>query len=431
MRNATSSGRFKWCKIGNEGLEVSILQYADDTIFVGEATWENLWVIMKSVLRCFELVSGLKVNYKKTRLIGVNVAEDFNHQATVFLHCKSGPVHFKYLGLPVGANPRSVSTWEPIIQSMEKKLVVWKDRFLSFGGRVTLINPVSNSIPIYFLSYLRIPKKVLKILINIQRNFFWRGSSENRKIAWVRWETICKPREIGGLGIKNVEWFNLALLAKWRWRLLTEKRGLWRDILKSRYGVEVEGSADLGNNEGFKKGSGWWKGICRICRINNLTDWFQGGLKRKIGIGNKIRFWEDVWYGPNSFKDIFPRLYMVSNDKNSEIQKLGEWVGEHWVWNLSWRRSLFAWEQQMWAEFSDLVFPASPLKGGDDIWEWSNDGSRSYTSKSGYKCLQESCQNQVEEPDATELQIFKQFWKVKAPSKVLALTWKAVDYQQN
>lgn len=68
---------------------MSILQYADDTLFVGEASWENLWAI-KSILRCFELVSEFKVNFHKSSLVGVNVEESFHESAALFLNCKRG-----------------------------------------------------------------------------------------------------------------------------------------------------------------------------------------------------------------------------------------------------------------------------------------------------------------------------------------------------
>lgn len=53
----------------------------------------------------------------------------------------------------------------------------------------------------------------------------WGG--ECRKICWVNWEMVCKKREKGGLGIKDINAFNLALLGKWRWRFFTEKEVLW------------------------------------------------------------------------------------------------------------------------------------------------------------------------------------------------------------
>lgn len=89
MNGAVSLEKFSGCRIGNEGPQISLLQYADDTIVVGEASWDNIWV-MKSVFRCFELVSGMKVNFNKTRLIGINVDDDFISSGADFLNCKIG-----------------------------------------------------------------------------------------------------------------------------------------------------------------------------------------------------------------------------------------------------------------------------------------------------------------------------------------------------
>lgn len=95
MRNAVSLGIFKGFKIWNEEEVISILQYANDTLLVGEATWSNLWAT-KSILRCFEMVSGLKVKFHKSRVIGVNVDNIFLNDATIFLSFKRGGVPFKY-----------------------------------------------------------------------------------------------------------------------------------------------------------------------------------------------------------------------------------------------------------------------------------------------------------------------------------------------
>lgn len=76
LNKAVSLGMFSRIKIGAEGPQVSLLQYADDTIVVGEATWDNLSV-MKSIFKFFELVTGLKVKFNKTRLFGINVDDVF------------------------------------------------------------------------------------------------------------------------------------------------------------------------------------------------------------------------------------------------------------------------------------------------------------------------------------------------------------------
>lgn len=66
---------------------VSHLQYADDLMILCEASKQNVWVL-KAILRCFELVSGLKVNFLKSTIIGINVDEDLMEAAARFLNCK-------------------------------------------------------------------------------------------------------------------------------------------------------------------------------------------------------------------------------------------------------------------------------------------------------------------------------------------------------
>jgi hypothetical protein len=65
---------------------------------------------MKAILRWFEFIPRLKVNFSKSRLFAVYVACSFMEGAASFLHCKKGNVPFIYLDLQVGANPRKALT---------------------------------------------------------------------------------------------------------------------------------------------------------------------------------------------------------------------------------------------------------------------------------------------------------------------------------
>jgi hypothetical protein len=103
--------------------------------------------------------------------MGVNVHSEFVKLACMFLNCKSGVVPFKYLGLPVGANLRRISTWEPLIVFLKNRLSSWGRKYISLGGRIVLINSVLNAIPIFFLSFLKMPVSVVKAVVRIQRSF--------------------------------------------------------------------------------------------------------------------------------------------------------------------------------------------------------------------------------------------------------------------
>jgi hypothetical protein len=147
----TNFDDYKGFKV-SDNVQINILQFADDTILVGEDIRANLWCI-KSILRSFELVSGLKVNFFKSKIYGINVEDSFMRAASNFLSCNIDSIPFRFLGIPVGANPRRCATWSPILNSIKSKLSSWRGRMLSIGGRVTLINSVLSSLPLYFFSF--------------------------------------------------------------------------------------------------------------------------------------------------------------------------------------------------------------------------------------------------------------------------------------
>jgi len=71
---------------------------------------------------------------------------------------------------------------------------------------------------------------------------------------------MCLSKEEGGLGVRRMREFNVALLGKWCWRMLVDKDGLWYRVLKARYGEEGDRLMDGGGDS-----SVWWKMICSVC----------------------------------------------------------------------------------------------------------------------------------------------------------------------
>lgn len=113
----------KMCR-SNE-VEVSLLHFADDTLFCGEASIQNA-LTLKFVLRCFELVSGLKVSFHKSKLGGVKVDGSLSLILADLLNFKTMKLPFTYLGLPVGRNPRKLSFWDPVVKKLKGRLTRWR-----------------------------------------------------------------------------------------------------------------------------------------------------------------------------------------------------------------------------------------------------------------------------------------------------------------
>ncbi|KHN31029.1 Putative ribonuclease H protein, partial [Glycine soja] len=119
------------------------------------------------------------------------------------------------------------------------------------------IKSVLTSIPIYFLSFFRVPKAVVDRLVKIQRRFMWGGAADQAKIPWISWEVVCLPKEKEGLGIEDINNFNLALLGKWKWNLMQNQGELWTRVLESKYG----GWRGLMDANSAAHESIWWRDL--------------------------------------------------------------------------------------------------------------------------------------------------------------------------
>lgn len=139
IENVHSSLSFHPFKL-SYNLEFDILQFTEDTIIVGQASWETIWSI-KVVLHGFELItSGLCVNFYKNLILGFNVDSDFLMTTSDFLSCAISLFPFTFLGPPIGVNPGRRSSWDPILSNLRNKLSSWKGKFASLGGRVIILN---------------------------------------------------------------------------------------------------------------------------------------------------------------------------------------------------------------------------------------------------------------------------------------------------
>nr|KYP36676.1 hypothetical protein KK1_042197 [Cajanus cajan] len=174
---------------------------------------------------------------------------------------------------------------------------------------------------------------------DIQRDFLWRGVKDGLKIPWVKWETVCKSKVEGGLGIKDVRLFNWALLWKWVWRCMLSPSMLWAKVLHDRYD-RIESFSNFLNVD--RRASWWWKDIEWVLQQGNFL--LDEKTERCIGDGTMTRFWEDKWIGGLHLLVVFPRLYSFSLDPLSVVADNGTWEGSTWVWQVNWRKEPFVHE---------------------------------------------------------------------------------------
>ncbi|CAL5339713.1 unnamed protein product [Camellia sinensis] len=138
FQRAMELNLLKGVSIGFNQVRLSYLQFADDSLLFCEAKLSEV-LALKRLLRCFEMASGLKINYHKSVVCGVGVSISELAVFASLLNCKTQTLPLKYLGLPLGANPRRKKTWQPVIDKFKLRLAGWKRRLLSFAGQLILI----------------------------------------------------------------------------------------------------------------------------------------------------------------------------------------------------------------------------------------------------------------------------------------------------
>lgn len=81
-----------------------------------------------------------------------------------------------------------------------------------------------------------LPALITREMDKTIRRCVW-GSNEGQwKIHLVNWETLCKSKEDGGIGLRRSEDMNNAILARLGWRLLNNMDALWGRTLLGKYG---------------------------------------------------------------------------------------------------------------------------------------------------------------------------------------------------
>jgi hypothetical protein len=316
MRALVEGNRFTGYSVGSQdAVTVSHLQFADDTLLLGAKSWANVRAL-RAVLVLFELMSGLKVNFHKSMLVGVNISDSWLNEAASALRCRVGKIPFLYLGLPIGGDPRRLGFWEPVLARIRNRLSGWKSRFLSFGGRLILLKSVLTSLLVYALSFFKAPSCIIYVIESLLIRFFWGGGEDARKMSWISWKTVCLRKEYGGLGVRQLREFNTALLGKWCWRMLVDREGWWFRVLAARYGME-NGRLRAGGS----RASVWWREVVRIRDEvgGPRVGWFGESVTRKVGDGTDTLFWYDPWLGGIPLCERFRRLFDLTEARSSTV----------------------------------------------------------------------------------------------------------------
>lgn len=256
---------------------------------------------------------------------------------------------------------------------------------------MTLVGTAAQTTPNFWMSLFLIPEAICDEIERKMNAFLW-GNATGKGVKWITWKKLCVPKEVGGLGLKELKKFNTAMLAKQGWRLLTEVNPLVTAVMKAKYYPQTDLlNAGLGNNPSYV-----WRGI--VAAMETL----KSGVRRKIGNGENTLVWQDPWLPDISHGYIRTGVY----DQLQNIKVRNLMNNEGTEWDLEVINDLF--DAEDCARIQSIPLSRHVTH---DSWYWLMEDKGVFTVKSCYRLLQGEC-------DDAYKRLWKRIWTMKLPRKV-------------
>ncbi|XP_025628190.1 uncharacterized protein [Arachis hypogaea] len=256
------------------------------------------------LLETYEGFSGQKVNLNKSAIFfSHNTPQNTRLAVAQTLNIEHIGAQDKYLGLPSIVQKSKKATFGAIKDKVQKRIMGWKRSILSSGGRHTLLRAVGEAIPIYTLSCFKLPDTLLTEIHSMLSQFWWGKKGAERRMVWIKWDTMTRPKKDGGLGIKDLRAQNLALLGKQCWRLMKYPNSTISRMLKAKYFRYT----DFLHVEIGSVPSWGWRSVLEGRKV------IEKGLLWKIGSGTNVRIFHDPWLPPP------PPAYMNLDDSDIKM----------------------------------------------------------------------------------------------------------------
>lgn len=318
IQSAVDDGHWKAVKASQSGPKISHLFFADDLMLFAKASTRQAH-LLKLCLDNFCAVSGQTVSYEKSLIFcspntPKSMADNISALCGSPLTCDLG----KYLGMPLIHSRVNKHTYDAVFDKVQGRLASWKSKVLSMAGRLTLIQSVTSSIPNYAMQTAKFPVSLCDRLDRLNRNFLWGDVDDKKKIHLINWDTVCQPKQLGGLGIKKSADMNQAMLAKISWRMFQNDKGLWATMFSEKY--LKDGSIFNSHYAPPNDCSSIWRGVVYGAKL------IRDNLKWRVGDGSTIKFWYDHWLGPEAL--IQHALPNATINRNAVIRDF--WGDDGW-----------------------------------------------------------------------------------------------------
>ncbi|CAN6679920.1 unnamed protein product [Malus baccata var. baccata] len=412
IQGEVDHGRLVGVRMDFSGPIISHLFFADDTLIFLRADEQNCR-LLRDLLENYCNASGQQVNLLKSSVFfGANVPASLSVQLGSILGMAVVDNPGTYLGVPAIWGRSKKRGLSYVKGRILEKLQGWKQNSLSRAGKEVLIKAVVQAIPTYPMSIFKFPAIVCQEMDSLVADFWWGNKDGACKLHWVSKDVLGLPKDVGGLGFRNFQEFNDALLAKQCWRLVSDPNSLWARVLKARYFPRCS------IWEASKGGRASWA----WSSILTGRDMLKLGSHWQILRGQDVRVWVDKWLPSLPLGHPLP-LGSVPVSPNLRVSSLI--CPSSRRWDLNFLLPFLSDSDRKAIEET----PIGDLSRNDRIiWGGSRNGI--YLVKSGYRWIQsrslERRDRRLSNVRRVPSVVWKAIWKLEVPPKLRHFLWLTV-----
>jgi hypothetical protein len=327
------------------------------------------------------------------------------------LHINTEALSDKYLGLPALVGADRSDCFIHFVERIIQRINGWKEKQLSIRGKEILLKAIAQAIPVCAMSVFQIPIGVCKRMTDAIAQFWWGDDENSKRMHWFAWWKLCFPKNEGGMGFRDFHSFNLAMLAKQVWRLVTGPDSFCAMILRAKYFPH----GDI-LKAGPKSGSSFtWQSL-----LAGLTT-FKRGYIWRVGTGENINIYIDPWI-PSS-----PDRKIISPRGDMNYTKVSQLIDPYsGLWDEPRLRELF-----LTVDVNRILQIPLNTQGFDDFIAWNHTKHGRFTVRSAYylqwKHKFGPRAGQLSMPGSSvNNPVWKSLWKLKIPGKVKIFIWRAM-----